>query len=65
MLDWSPEKLLSAPKLGMPPGGVQATYNIFQNSLGSGFAPESRLTSCTVFRQTASVQAEIELQVAV
>jgi hypothetical protein len=40
------------------------TYNIFQNSLGSGFAPEPQLTSCSVFRQTA-YEGRNRLQVAV
>ena len=33
---------------------------VFTEIFGAGFAPESRLTSCSVFRQTASMEAEID-----
>src|SRR5436190_12217964 len=33
------------------------TYSFLRNSWVLGFAPQSRLTSCSVFRQTASVDA--------
>ena len=44
-----------------PPAVVlPVTYSFLRNFLGAGFAPESRLTSCSVFRQTASMEAEID-----
>ncbi len=36
------------------------TYNILRNFLGGCFARKSRLTSCSVFRQTASMEVEID-----
>ena len=33
---------------------------VFTEFLGTSFASESRLTSCSVFRQTGSMEAEID-----
>jgi len=38
------------------------TYSFLRNLLGTGFAPESRLTSCGVFRKTASMGGRNRLQ---
>ena len=36
------------------------TYGFLPKFLGEGFAPESRLTSCSVSRQTAAMETEID-----
>ena len=45
---------------GQALGAVHMTSSFLRKFFGAGFSVESWLTSCSVFRQTASMEAEID-----
>src|SRR5206468_8559805 len=45
---------------GQALGAVFISPIVFYGIFGAGLSPKSRLTSCSVFRQTAPVEAEID-----